>query len=201
MICRVCPNPVPKERLEASPRTVTCSSPCSAEYKRQLWNAGRKRRYRSDKSTSRMNEMRGLTVRQPWASHLADGRKHYETRSYDTQFRGLVAIHAGKSSEFVERGYNGPLGAIVAVARLANSTETEDTIRRFGITDEEMALGDWIPGRYAWRMAWVMRLDEPIRVRGFQMFWKLPIEVEDRLRAMWTEHWEHKGREIEWQNL
>ena len=39
--------------------------------------------------------MKALTIRQPWASLFALGIKQMETRSWDTKYRGPVAIHAG----------------------------------------------------------------------------------------------------------
>lgn len=44
-----------------------------------------------------MTELRVLTVRQPWASLIALGHKRIEVRSRATNFRGWVAIHAGKA--------------------------------------------------------------------------------------------------------
>jgi activating signal cointegrator 1 len=38
--------------------------------------------------------MRGLTLTQPWASLVAIGAKTFETRSWFTGYRGVVAIHA-----------------------------------------------------------------------------------------------------------
>ena len=46
--------------------------------------------------------MRGLTLHQPWASLVAEGRKEYETRSWSTLFTGLVAIHAGKEKRYLD---------------------------------------------------------------------------------------------------
>lgn len=40
--------------------------------------------------------MRILSLWQPWASLVALGVKRFETRSWDTTYRGLVAIHAAK---------------------------------------------------------------------------------------------------------
>lgn len=86
-----------------------------------------------------------ITVLQPWASLIAYGTKRFETRSWETSYRGLLAVHAGKkpagktidemfpriegvsSAEMVFVGavndYAGfledlPLGAVVAVAEL-----------------------------------------------------------------------------------
>ena len=38
--------------------------------------------------------MKALTIWQPWASLIAGGAKQYETRSWATQYRGPIAIHA-----------------------------------------------------------------------------------------------------------
>lgn len=38
--------------------------------------------------------MKAITLWQPWASLLACGAKIYETRSWDTKYRGPIAIHA-----------------------------------------------------------------------------------------------------------
>lgn len=40
--------------------------------------------------------MKAITLWQPWASLLACGAKQYETRSWETSYRGPIAIHAAK---------------------------------------------------------------------------------------------------------
>lgn len=40
--------------------------------------------------------MKALTLTQPWASLVALGEKRYETRSWSTEYRGPLAIHAAK---------------------------------------------------------------------------------------------------------
>lgn len=40
--------------------------------------------------------MKALTLTQPWASLVAVGVKHIETRSWSTRYRGPIAIHAAK---------------------------------------------------------------------------------------------------------
>jgi hypothetical protein len=37
-----------------------------------------------------------LTVMQPWASFILDGKKRVEYRSWRTHFRGELRIHAGQ---------------------------------------------------------------------------------------------------------
>lgn len=40
--------------------------------------------------------MKALTIHQPWATLIALGEKRFETRSWPTKYRGMLAIHAGK---------------------------------------------------------------------------------------------------------
>lgn len=40
--------------------------------------------------------MKAITIWQPWASLLACGAKKFETRSWATDYRGPIAIHAAK---------------------------------------------------------------------------------------------------------
>lgn len=40
--------------------------------------------------------MKALSIRQPWAWLIINGNKDVENRSWSTEFRGQVLIHAGK---------------------------------------------------------------------------------------------------------
>ncbi|RIJ76655.1 ASCH domain-containing protein [Nakamurella silvestris] len=117
--------------------------------------------------------MRALTVRQPWATLLVAGIKRMETRSWDTKFRGTLAIHAGLAmpcrigqtielggitverdrSGLLLRGHGGwpyrlPVGAIVGTVDLFQTRSTSSG--EHGPDDRERALGDHGPGRWAW---------------------------------------------------
>lgn len=41
--------------------------------------------------------MKALTVKQPWAGLIIEGYKKYEFRSWKTNYRGKILIHAGLS--------------------------------------------------------------------------------------------------------
>ena len=43
--------------------------------------------------------MKALTIKEPWATLIIDGYKEYEFRSWKTNYRGKILIHAGKSLE------------------------------------------------------------------------------------------------------
>lgn len=76
--------------------------------------------------------MKAITILQPYAALIVAGAKIYETRSWDTPYRGKIEIHTGKNkpferdTEFYERAkaHLGkgvdelPKGAIIAIADL-----------------------------------------------------------------------------------
>ena len=76
--------------------------------------------------------MKAITILQPYASLIVAGAKQYETRSWDTPYRGIIAIHAGKNKPFEyggelrdktwgilgKRMEELPKGSIIAVADL-----------------------------------------------------------------------------------
>ena len=152
--------------------------------------------------------MKALTIIQPWATFFALDVKHMETRSWDTKYRGPVAIHAGKTwpcrigevAQFgdfdVERDSNGlilrtrdrtwhgylPMGAVVAIGELFQTRSTTNS--EHCPDGRERSLGDHSPGRYAWSITSISPLPEPIPARGRQGFWDwdMPDGLNERLR-------------------
>lgn len=43
--------------------------------------------------------MKALTIKEPWASLIINGYKEYEFRSWKTNYRGKILIHAGLSKD------------------------------------------------------------------------------------------------------
>lgn len=148
-----------------------------------------------------MSEIRILSLWQPWASLIAVGLKRYETRHWETSYRGKVAIHAAKRIgwreelavirlnvrgvvcrehiEQINRLFDNdlPLGAIVAVVDLSdclkmrlpgNYTQGCGEICVPYQTVLERTVGNWSPGRYAWKMDNVIALPKPIPYKGCQ---------------------------------
>ncbi|MEG4328630.1 DNA N-6-adenine-methyltransferase [Microcoleus sp. herbarium5] len=125
-------------------------------------------------------ELTAITLHQPWASLIAAGKKQYETRSWGTDYRGLIAIHAGKTrngctKETLEllqiKSENDlPYGVIVAVAELTDCIEMSSWFMA-KIAHSEKVLGDWKKGRYAWKLENI-RAIEPIPATGKQGLWK-----------------------------
>ena len=129
-----------------------------------------------------MSQLKGLTIQQPWASRIAWLEKQYETRGWSTSYRGLLVIHAGKEKRYIPPGTGRfPLGAIIAVARIEDVLATDSL--RHEVSELELALGDWRPGRYAWRLGDVNMLREPIPFSGRQGLWNVPPATIQQIRA------------------
>ncbi len=117
--------------------------------------------------------MRGLTVRQPWASLIATGQKPIETRSWPTKYRGPIAIHAGlQDDRDAMRRFgldpNLPRGAIVATANLVE-------VRRLRPIDQAATLCPHVDGRYGWILEDIKQLDPPVPRVGAQGLWKVDL--------------------------
>ena len=128
--------------------------------------------------------MKAITLHQPWASAIALGFKHYETRSWKTNYRGLIAIHAAKrpldNPSFAKQFFdtdNLPFGSVVAVADLVDCLPmTEDLIDSMSVT--ERVFGDWCSGRFAWQLENIRPLKEPVPYKGMQGLWTLPDDIK-----------------------
>jgi hypothetical protein len=132
--------------------------------------------------------MKALSLWQPWAVYIAAGMKRFETRSWPTDYRGPLAIHAAKrpmAEEDHELLGEYPLpepfrsrplvfGAVVAVCQLVDVVRMDEQLcHDMDIREgREFDLGGWEPGRYAWALASVEPLREPVFVRGAQGLWE-----------------------------
>lgn len=119
--------------------------------------------------------MKALSLTQPWANALFLGLKTWETRSWQTSYRGLLLIHAAKSfpsyaKTFAEtermagRGETPmALGAIIGAVELVNIIPT---VEASSLSAIERLYGDFAPGRFAWRLANPKRFDKPYPWKG-----------------------------------
>lgn len=75
--------------------------------------------------------MKALSLKQPWAELILQGRKKIELRKWNTHFRGNFLIHASKIPD--EKGMkrfnfdNLPCGGIVGEATLVNVKNYKET--------------------------------------------------------------------------
>lgn len=130
--------------------------------------------------------MKALTISQPFASLIASGEKWVENRTWETKYRGPLAIHAGKGTQYLTpaelRRY--PAG-IVAVSHLAACFRLEDVMRLdaklqpFGLLPEDVLMHRHAEGPWCWLLRDVRTLAEPYSCRGAQGLWETPKEFSD----------------------
>jgi hypothetical protein len=124
-----------------------------------------------------------LTLRQPVASLVIDGRKQFETRRVKPGSVTEFAIHAGKSDlaqfqpfarqsvddwpelEMLPRGVLG----IVRIVAVFNLNEYFDYS---SISDLERKIGYWKPGYFAWQLEVMQKFERPIPEIGKLGWWK-----------------------------
>lgn len=96
-----------------------------------------------------VDEMKALTIRQPWAWAIVAGYKHVENRSRRTNYRGPILIHAGAQLDsagfkFLWRvGLYKKLPADLPTGGLIGTVQVVDCISR---SESEWAF----PGNWHW---------------------------------------------------
>lgn len=107
--------------------------------------------------------MKSLSVKQPWANWIANGRKTIETRRWATSYRGPLLICSSKEFDHDtavdERAALYPLGFALCIVDLVDVRMME------GRADEDAALCGVYPGARAWVLANPRKI-EPFSVKG-----------------------------------
>lgn len=124
--------------------------------------------------------MKVITIKQPFASLIAEGLKEYEFRTWRTKYRGEILIHVGKSidKKAMKRyeGYNlsYPTGCIIAKANITDCIKVDSKMKEvlksknplvyYGIINDPEWEG------YGFKVENVQKID-PIYVNGKLSLW------------------------------
>lgn len=148
-----------------------------------------------------MNEslpFRALSLWQPHATAIALGLKTFETRSWPTNYRGPLVVHAAKRpfrAQDYERGWYDeactrlaaagcavqslPYGEAVCLVDLVECVPTlslQQWLNVYsGFTVGRRFWGDFTPGRFAFRLENVRRISPAVKVAGRQGFFTVDI--------------------------
>ncbi len=138
--------------------------------------------------------VKAISLHQPWASLMAMGVKHYETRSWSTNYRGKLVICSAKKNTKQQRlNYEKlasileidltqtpwdslPLGKAIAVVNLTDCIKmTPEFIE--AQSESEQLCGHWEPGRFAWKLDNIQPLSSPIPIKGQQGLWDVHLPL------------------------
>ncbi|UVK35801.1 ASCH domain-containing protein (plasmid) [Mesorhizobium sp. AR10] len=127
-----------------------------------------------------------LSIRQPWAELILQGRKTIEVRTWDTDYRGRFWLHTGKSADpDLDRRMgvsNPPRGFFVGRVML-ESISPIDAARWELWRSKHLGSGRYEPGMLAWILSSPERLAEPVPAPGKLKLFEIDDAVVRQLRA------------------
>lgn len=136
--------------------------------------------------------MKVLSIIEPWATLIKEGKKVIETRSWKTSYRGELYIHASnkkiKKSDThiiellklipnIELGFGHILCKCKLIDCIYMDQEFLDKIQK---NTQEYLCGEYSLGRYAWVLEDIVPLDEPIPAKGHLNIWNYEMDDEKK---------------------
>lgn len=122
--------------------------------------------------------MKALTIKEPWATLIIEGYKKYEFRSWKTNYRGKILIHAGltldknKAENFKDYNLKYNCGNIIGEAEIIDCILVDDKFN-----EELKYLNNLVYGgsdhtdNYAWKLENIKKYDKPIPCKGKLGLW------------------------------
>ena len=129
--------------------------------------------------------MKAISLYEPWATLIALGKKRFETRSWNTMYRGPLLICASLKqpplAKIIGVLYRAGItldelnpGRAVALVDLITVLRTNDIVIQGKSIDQnwpqenELYFGDFSPDRYVWKLKNIRRFVNPPLVKGRQ---------------------------------
>ena len=125
--------------------------------------------------------MKVLTIKQPYASLIAEGIKRYEFRTWKTNYRGDFLIHAGKGVDkeamkrlaFLNLDY--PQGCILAKVTLSDCVQVDEDFRDKLQQENSAVYAGVIEDKtwqgYGFQLNDIQKI-EPVFINGKLGFWE-----------------------------
>ena len=126
--------------------------------------------------------MKALSIRQPWAELILQGRKTIELRTWRTHYRGRLAIHASQTvreEACVAHGLNPARmvrGALVGTVELVDIL-TLDEATWEALRDQHLSLRDFPGSMFGWQLENPQHLPQPIPMRGRMSLFNVPDDL------------------------
>ena len=121
--------------------------------------------------------MKVITLKQPWATLVAEGIKKYEFRSWKINYRGEILIHAGLGidkeamSRFEDLHLQYPSKKIIAKVTIEDCIKLDDEICKKISAENMLVYGNKNRTGYAWKLGKVSKVDIKKQISGKQGIW------------------------------
>ena len=116
-----------------------------------------------------------MTIKEPWASLIVQGFKKYEFRSWKTNYRGKILIHAGLSYEKTDKfkDYNLDIssGEIIGEAYITDCILVDEKMDKELRGIDKNVYGNNHIGLYAFKLENVKKFDKKVKVKGRLGLW------------------------------
>lgn len=122
--------------------------------------------------------MKVLTLKQPWATLVAEGLKKYEFRTWKTNYRGELYIHAGKriDKEAMEKlkklNLEYPTSQIIAKVTISDCIQLTNELNKKIINEDPLIYGSKTDRTgYAWKIGNVEKINDENHINGKLGLW------------------------------
>ena len=121
--------------------------------------------------------MKVLTLKQPWATLVAEGIKKYEFRSWKTNYRGKILIHAGigideeAMKKFAGLNLTFPSKKILAEVEIVDCLFLDDELNKKIISENNIAYGSKKREGYAWMLDNIKKINYEKEINGKLGLW------------------------------
>lgn len=129
--------------------------------------------------------MKAITLKQPWATLVAEGLKKYEFRTWKYNYRGEIFIHAGagvdkeamKRYEHLKLDY--PSKRIIAKVVIEDCIKLTPQISSEINMTNPLIYGEKIRDGYAWKLANIEKIYSNQIIPGKQGIWNYEKTVKN----------------------
>lgn len=127
--------------------------------------------------------MKVLTLKQPWATLVAEGIKKYEFRSWRTSYRGKILIHAGSGidkeamKKYEKMDLSFPSKKLLAVVEIKDCLKLDKELNEKIISEKNIAYGNKYREGYAWELTNIKKINYNKEVKGKLGLWNIDISL------------------------
>lgn len=128
--------------------------------------------------------MKVLTIKQPWATLIMQRDKRFEFRSWNTNYRGELLIHAGKGidkeaviklKKYLPEDL--PKGKILGKVKIVDCIKCDERFKKMcQLENKDIYAKSTFDESFAWQIDNVKILKEPIEINGQLGLWNYELD-------------------------